>query len=81
MLRLGRGVRIQFEISSQSHILLFPEGIVELNSSAYNILSRLPKKKNELHTELCKYTNTKPPLEGFDEFLENAQKSKWIICA
>lgn len=79
MLRLGRGIRIQFENSTKSHILLFPEGIVDLNLSAYSILSRLPKKKAELHAELCKETNSVPPLEGFEEFIETAKISKWIV--
>lgn len=79
MLRLGRGIRIQFEKSTKSHVLLFPEGIVDLNLSAYSILSRLPKKKDELHMELCKETNSMPPLEGFEEFVENAKISKWVV--
>lgn len=79
MLRLGRGIRIQFEKVSQSHVLLFPEGIVDLNESAFTILSNLPMKRDDLHTHLCKLTNTRPPLEGFDEFVADALKSKWII--
>ena len=78
MLRLGRGVRIQFEKSTQSSILLFPEGIVDLNESAYAILSRLPIDKRTLHEELCKLTNTRPPLEGFETFVQEALRNKWI---
>ena len=79
MLHLRRGIRIQYEKTTKSHILLFPEGIVDLNLSAYKILSLLPMNKDELHQKLCKETNNVPPLEGFEEFIENAKISKWIV--
>jgi pyrroloquinoline quinone biosynthesis protein D len=35
-----RGMRLQWEAAQQAHVLLYPEGMVKLNSSAGAILSR-----------------------------------------
>jgi len=38
--RLARGVRLQTDSASGKSVLLFPEGIVELNETAHEILMR-----------------------------------------
>ena len=38
--RLAKGVRLQTDSSTGKSVLLFPEGIVELNETAHEILSR-----------------------------------------
>jgi pyrroloquinoline quinone biosynthesis protein D len=38
--RLARGVRLQTDSASGKSVLLFPEGIVELNETAHEILVR-----------------------------------------
>jgi len=38
--RLPRGVRLQTDASTGKSVLLFPEGILELNESAQEILTR-----------------------------------------
>ena len=38
--RLAKGVRLQIDSATGKSILLFPEGVVELNESAHEILSR-----------------------------------------
>jgi pyrroloquinoline quinone biosynthesis protein D len=38
--RLAKGVRLQSDSASGKSVLLFPEGIVELNETAHEILSR-----------------------------------------
>jgi pyrroloquinoline quinone biosynthesis protein D len=38
--RLARGVRLQTDSRSGSAVLLFPEGVLELNETAQEILSR-----------------------------------------
>ena len=38
--RLARGVRLQTDSATGKSVLLFPEGIVELNETAHEILSR-----------------------------------------
>ncbi len=38
--RVGRGFRLQWEQAQQAHVLLYPEGMVKLNGSAGEILTR-----------------------------------------
>ena len=38
--RLAKGVRSQIDAATGKSVLLFPEGIVELNETAHEILSR-----------------------------------------
>jgi len=38
--RLAKGVRLQTDSATSKSVLLFPEGIVELNETAHEILSR-----------------------------------------
>ena len=38
--RLARGVRLQIDCTTGRSVLLFPEGIVELNETAQEILAR-----------------------------------------
>ena len=38
--RLARGVRLQIDSTTRKGVLLFPEGIVELNETAQEILAR-----------------------------------------
>lgn len=75
MLTLGRGIRIQFERVGQQHVLLFPEGCVNLNGSATEILSRLPMQRTRLHEVLFNQYGT---AEGFDAFVDHAIRMKWI---
>jgi pyrroloquinoline quinone biosynthesis protein D len=37
---IARGLRLQWEPAQEAHVLLYPEGMVKLNSSAGAILSR-----------------------------------------
>jgi pyrroloquinoline quinone biosynthesis protein D len=38
--RLAKGVRLQIDPTTNQSVLLYPEGIVELNETAHEILSR-----------------------------------------
>ena len=37
---VGRGFRLQWEPAQNAHVLLYPEGMVKLNSSAAAIMTR-----------------------------------------
>ena len=37
---VGRGFRLQWEAAQEAHVLLYPEGMVKLNSSAAAIMTR-----------------------------------------
>lgn len=38
--KISRGFRLQWESAQNAHVLLYPEGMVKLNASAGEILSR-----------------------------------------
>jgi len=38
--RLAKGVRLQTDSTTDKRVLLYPEGIIELNETAHEILSR-----------------------------------------
>lgn len=74
MLRLARGVRLQLERTG--HVLLFPEGVVDLNHSAHAILAQLPADRETLRLKLsAQHSGT---LTGVDDFIDAAIRSKWI---
>jgi pyrroloquinoline quinone biosynthesis protein D len=37
---IGRGLRLQWEPSQNAHVLLYPEGMIKLNTSAGEIMKR-----------------------------------------
>lgn len=41
---LGRGFRLQWEAAQKAHVLLFPEGMIKLNTSAGEIMKRCDGK-------------------------------------
>ena len=75
ILHLGRGVRVQFERVTQNYVLLFPEGCVDLNESAKEVLTSLPMARSQIRSTLnAKYGST----EGLDEFIDHALVMKWL---
>jgi coenzyme PQQ biosynthesis protein PqqD len=78
MLYLKRGVRLQYDKLHRGAILLFPEGLVELNAPAHEVLRRLPKARSDLHRDLRVHYGTEQ-LDGLDDFLEHARASKWVV--
>ena len=38
--QVGRGFRLQWEAAQNAHVLLYPEGMIKLNTSAGEILKR-----------------------------------------
>lgn len=75
LMRLGRGVRVQFEPVTRTHVLLFPEGCVDLNESAKEVLTRLPMERSRLRGAL---QNDYGTTEGLDDFLDHALRMRWI---
>ena len=51
---LARGVRLQIDSATGKNVLLYPEGIVELNDTAHEILSRCDGRT--LGEIICKLT-------------------------
>ena len=75
MLRFRSGVRLQFEKSVKGHVLLYPEGCVDLNESAYQILKRLPTTISSMKESITlKYGRS----EGVEDFVNYAIRMHWI---
>jgi pyrroloquinoline quinone biosynthesis protein D len=78
--RIGHGFRLQWEQVQEAHVLLYPEGMVKLNPSAGQILTRCdgatPVKSIVADLEKC--FNTSALSAEVIAFLELAQKQRWV---
>ena len=79
--RLARGVRLQTDESTGNSVLLFPEGVLELNESAQEILSRCDGRTvSEIIRKLAQEYDIDPAMLGADvrETLTDLQRRKLI---
>ena len=78
--KLSRLFRLQWEPAQKAHVLLYPEGMVKLNGSAGEILSRLDgvKTLSEIVKEIEKKFEAKDIQSDVFSFLEIALKQGWI---
>jgi pyrroloquinoline quinone biosynthesis protein D len=79
--QLNKRFRLQWEDAQQAHVLLYPEGMVQLNISAAEILKRCDGKHTiqEIITELeqtFNEPNLQDPIEGM---LRAAFDKDWVI--
>jgi len=78
--RVGSGFRLQWEPAQQSHVLLYPEGMVKLNQSGGEILSRCDGERSidDIVRELeAAFAAT--GLEGdVLAFVELAGRQRWL---
>lgn len=72
-------MRLQYERATRSHVLLFPEAIVDVNDTAAAILRRLPCRRDDLAVQLGRAYGR--DLEGLDEFVDDAIHQKWIVSS
>lgn len=79
-LELARHFRLQWEEVPQAWMLLYPEGRVQLNSSAGEIIKRVDGKRTvgEITDELQRIFNAPDLREDVLEALEIACKQGWI---
>ena len=78
--RIGNGFRLQWEPAQESHVLLYPEGMVKLNQSAGEILKRCDGQRSaaEIVTELeAAFSATGLEREVFS-FMELAAVQHWL---
>lgn len=78
---LNRRFRLQWEESQQANVLLYPEGMVQLNASAAEILKRCDGEHtiDELISEIeavFNESNLRDPIEGM---LRAAFDKDWIL--
>ena len=78
--RIGHGFRLQWEPVQDCHVLLYPEGMVKLNRSAGEILSRCDGERSlaaivaDLESAFSA-SGLRPDVEAF---LAIAAKQRWI---
>lgn len=81
--RLGHGFRLQWEPVQNCHVLLYPEGMVKLNRSAGEILTRCDGQRDvaALVAELETAFNAQGLRSEVEKFLEIAQAQRWVVLA
>lgn len=78
--RVGTGFRLQWEPAQDCHVLLYPEGMVKLNQSAGEILSRCSGELTvaALVADLEASFHTAGLLADVQAFLQMARQQKWV---
>jgi pyrroloquinoline quinone biosynthesis protein D len=78
---LRQGFRLQWEPRQDCHVLLYPEGMIKLNTSAGQILDLVDGRRS-VATIIELLMTTFPGVPGIDEdvltFLEVAHAQFWI---
>ena len=72
--------RLQWEEAQQKHVILYPEGMVELNQSSAEILKLCDGTRNlaQIASELEQKFATSGLINDITAFLEVALKNGWI---
>lgn len=83
MPRLAQGYRFQWEEAQQNHVLLYPEGMVQLSDTAASVLSLCDGKRTvqAIVAELEEAYETEGLDKDVTQFLEEAQAQSWIKYA
>lgn len=78
--RVARLYRLQWEEAQQAHVLLFPEGMVKLNRSAGEILSRCDGSRTtaQIVAELEAAFETTALESEIQSFLASATQKGWV---
>jgi pyrroloquinoline quinone biosynthesis protein D len=78
--KLSRRFRLQFEPAQSRWVLLYPEGMVQLNDSAAEILKRCDglKSLSDIVTELEQAFNAQDLAPQVQALLEEGQRRGWI---
>ena len=78
--KLSRRFRLQYEEAQSRWVLLYPEGMVQLNDSAAEILKRCDGQRslNEIVAELEQTFNAQGLTPQVQDLLEEGQRRGWI---
>ena len=78
--RIRRGFRLQWEAAQNAHVLLYPEGMVKLNGSAGEILSRCAGNLTveQIVVDLERTFGSKALSDDIQHFLSYALERGWI---
>lgn len=80
---IGRGFRLQWEPAQSAHVLLYPEGMVKLNTSAGEILSRCTGERTlaEIISDLEHAFGAAGLTDEVTSFVAIALDHKWLeVC-
>ena len=77
--RVGAGFRLQWEPAQAAHVLLYPEGLVKLNGSAGEILSRCDGHRSvaDIVAQLEQAFNASGLAGDVLAFLDMARAQRW----
>lgn len=80
IIEIAPGLRFQWEEAQQSHVLLFPEGMVRLNASASEILKRCDgaRTMDEIVKDLEREFPDADLHDDVRDFLEHACERGWL---
>jgi pyrroloquinoline quinone biosynthesis protein D len=78
--RVGAGFRLQWEPAQNSHVLLYPEGMVKLNQSGGEIMKRCDGERSVavIVSELEQAFSTDGLGDDVLAFVELAGKQRWL---
>lgn len=79
--RVGPGFRLQWEPAQDSHVLLYPEGMVKLNGSAGEIMKRCDGRRSlaEVIAELEAAFSAQGLAGDVLAFVEMAGQKRWLV--
>ena len=79
-IKFANGYRFQWEPAQESHVLLYPEGMVKLNQSAALILSKVDNERNlkQIKAELKKQFPDADIDEDVELFVNEAIENRWL---
>ena len=80
---LGRGFRLQWEPAQDSHVLLYPEGMVKLNGSAGAIMSRCDGVRTvaQIVADIEQAYGVRGLMADVTAFVELAAQQSWLEIA
>lgn len=72
--------QFQWEEAQGCYVLLYPEGMVQLNQSAGEILALCDGSRNveKINKDLCEKFNMEDLTQDINAFLEEAKNRNWI---
>ena len=77
---IAHGMRLQWEPAQSAHVLLYPEGMVQLNESAGAILSRCDGVRTvaDIVADLERTYSLSGLTEDVNAFVELAVERRWL---
>jgi pyrroloquinoline quinone biosynthesis protein D len=77
---IARGLRLQWEPAQQAHVLLYPEGMIKLNSSAGEIMKRCDGKRTltDITADLEQAFSATDLAKDVEAFVAMAVDKHWL---